>query len=448
MRRYASGDECKACEFGTYAPQALKDECFPCPAGSSTDGVIVQASTCTPCSSGKYSLGLSSNCTECVQGSYSDTGRSSCTLCPKGSFAPGVGSSSCLLCASEYGAGYSSSEGATECAFCGPDYVWAPTSKDDRNKCKLCGGTSGTFMGASCPRGRTTVQTLTVKRGYWRTSHNSTVIASCPTPEFCAGGNKSDSSICEVGHEGPFCMVCQRDYYPGVIGNCIACTEGTLGKYLVIGTLLGSVAVVTGLTVYFKPYKWITSTGWRRIRNLSKILFVFVQIMTSVPSVFDVLFPSPFKEVMDYLALPALDIDVASFLGCIQVTTYYSQTLAATLFPISLIVLIFMVYIFRLIIFTLSPSQSARLRVKCIEAALLVVYIFLPVASRIIFGCFACESLDDGRTVLVKDYSLSCETQTYKVMVVFSGIMIAVWPIGQLPYVCIFLFTKHPLLLM
>jgi len=433
---------CKPCEFGTYAPQALKDECFPCPAGSSTNNVSTKASTCTPCSSGSYSSAKSTNCIECVAGSYSDTGRPSCTLCPKGSFSPLAGSSSCLLCASEYGAGYSSSEGATECPFCGPNYVWAPTSKDDENNCKLCGGTSGTFMGASCPREQTTVQTLTVKDGYWRTSYNSTVIAPCPTPEFCVGGNNSVSSICEVGHGGPFCMVCQEDYYPGVVGNCIACAKGTLGKYLVIGALLGSIALFAGLVLYFKPYKMISDAGWRRIRNLGKILFVFVQIMTSVPSVFDVLFPSPFKEVMDYLALPALDIDVAFFLGCIQVTTYYSQTLAATLFPISLIVIIFMAYVIRLVIFTLSPTQSARLRVKCIEAALLVVYIFLPVASRIIFGCFACESLDDGRRVLVKDYSLSCETQTYKFMVVFSGVMIAVWPVGPF-FFCALLPTSR-----
>jgi hypothetical protein len=310
--------------------------------------------------------------------------------------------------------------------------VWAPTNNANSNTCKDCGGASGTFKGASCPREKTTVQTLTIKPGYWRTSLNSTVIGSCPSPEFCVGGrmNNTGSSICEVGHEGPFCMVCQENFYPGVVGNCIACTEGTLGKYLVIALLLGSVAFVAGIIVVFKPYKMISGSGWRRIRNLCKILFIFVQIMNSIPSIFDVLFPSPFKEFMSWLALPALDIDVASFLGCIQVTNYFSQTLAATLFPLSLIFLILMVYLLRVVLCARGPAQIARLRVKCIEAALLVVYVFLPVASRIIFGCFTCESFDDGSKVLVKDYSISCETQTYKFMVVFSGAMIAVWPVG------------------
>lgn len=67
---------------------------------------------------------------------------------------------------------------------------------------------------------------------------------------------------------------------------------------------------------------------------------------------------------------------------------------------------------------------------RCMGIVLLVLYIFLPVSSRVVFGIFACESFDDGTNMLVADYSLSCNDKRYMGYRVFSIAMLFVWPVG------------------
>jgi hypothetical protein len=59
-----------------------------------------------------------------------------------------------------------------------------------------------------------------------------------------------------------------------------------------------------------------------------------------------------------------------------------------------------------------------------------VLYVFLPVASRVVFGIFACETFDDGTIMLVADYSLSCSDERYMSYRFFSIAMLFVWPVG------------------
>jgi len=224
-------------------------------------------------------------------------------------------------------------------------------------------------------------------------------------------------------------MVCSLGFYPDVVDKCIPCSGKTTTDIArVFGIMCACIFSVFFLAVL--AHRSMQEVQRRRVKNILKILFVFIQTLSSLPAVFDVHFPSPYGNLINYLGLPVLDINVATIIGCIQRTNYFYQTLASTLVPFLFFFFVAVHYFFNIAWYRLPPHETSRLRTQGLGAALLVGYVFLPLASRIIFGCFACDEFDDGSVVLIKDYSLSCETRLYEFMVVFSSLMILVWPIG------------------
>ena len=173
-------------------------------------------------------------------------------------------------------------------------------------------------------------------------------------------------------------------------------------------------------------------------------MFVFLQIISAIPIIFDVNFPAPLNQLLIFLGFPALDIDIATFVGCIDYSAdYYDQIVATSILPLGLILVIGAVYAAAEKLAGEGNGDAAtRLRNQCASVSVLLVYVVLPVASRIIFGCFSCEDFDDGSRLLVADYSLSCKTSVHGIMVIFSIIMVVVWPFG-VPLVFTLLLLKH-----
>ena len=90
-----------------------------------------------------------------------------------------------------------------------------------------------------------------------------------------------------------------------------------------------------------------------------------------------------------------------------------------------------------------TSLERNLLRSRCQGAAILVVYVFLPVASRTIFGLFQCEAFDGGYKMLVADYSVSCNTDTYTLMYSFAITMLIIWPVGVPLCFSVILFSNR-----
>ena len=435
------------CELGKYAPQALSGACLECGAGSRTE-TIVGATSCTQCDAGEFSLGGVSECQTCPAGSYSPSGSDECIKCDPEFYAESAGSSVCSLCIAGFSKGFTSGAGASSCDKCLDGFVWIYNEKTETTGCVEC-GEKGALNGADCPLVGTTVDTITLKFGYWRTSASSDDIRKCRQPEFCVGGDDSED-YCEIGHTGPYCAVCLANYYPSVLGNCSECQDGTTQGYLMVGGIGLSIILIIAAVVKMKPHKRISETSYKRLKNLAKILFVFLQILCSVPVLFGVLFPNPFRNFLNVLGIPALTLPVATVMGCLFVSDYYMQLLVATLFPLAVNALVFLVYVaivalrmrraqvdkintevrIQAMTATKGPSPDLRLFNTCVAISLLVVYVFLPAASRIIFGAFYCEPFDDGGRFLASDYSIDCREEKYKTMRIFAILMTCIWPVG------------------
>lgn len=98
--------------------------------------------------------------------------------------------------------------------------------------------------------------------------------------------------------------------------------------------------------------------------------------------------PSPFSGLLSILSYLALDVPAATFLGCaFSDTDFYDQVLIVTLVPLGLVACVATAYyvIFSRLRDNGDPAKLASFRSKCEAVALVVLYIFLPIASQNIF---------------------------------------------------------------
>ena len=178
--------------FGDIAGAAA---CRQCGAGeySATSG----ASVCGKCLQGTFSAAGASNCTVCAPGSASSDGLA-CVSCKAGEYTPTDGSAACQRCETAVGSAYTSTEGSAVCNLCrGESYM------DVDGICTSCLEEFG--EGAICAEG-TTLSTLVIKPGFFRTTPDSKKVYTCTLDEVaCPGGNQTGNKLCADGYEGPLC---------------------------------------------------------------------------------------------------------------------------------------------------------------------------------------------------------------------------------------------------
>ena len=420
----ASSVNCSVCPSGRAASTGAVD-CTICSEGSYASSE--QAANCMSCAAGQYQDGTgATSCKNCVAGtSQVATAQSSCLPCNAGQFAAAEGSASCSYC----GTDLTSYEGSAGCSLCIRAFVDINDGQGSLPECEKC-GVSGGLKHAACSDEGTILSQISVDKGYWRTGPSSTDLRACLNPAYCKGGTDAEYQ-CAAGSEGPYCQLCSRDFYMNIAQECERCDGSGIGRdgLLILGLLLTTVCMVGAIA--YSCQKEMPRKAKKRINSLGKIIFVFVQLLCSIPENFGTTFPSPFSSLVGGLGVMTFDVSLEAFVGCLFETSYYTQLIVATLFPVAVVASIALLFTF--LTYRAADTAVDYKRILLVSgqgAALLVVYVFVPITSRVIFGIFNCESFDNGSSMLVADYSLSCDDSERTGMVIFAVIMVVIWPIG------------------
>jgi len=182
------GEECKACDGGTYAGEEGAEHCISCPRGQYTDTVG------------------STECTQCPQGTYTNTkGATQCDPCPAGSYNDKQGQVQCVEC----GAGHYSTLGAVQCTPC--------------------------ELGDTSPAGSTNSSACTshCSGGYMHvvTNETHTLCEECPAGSYSELG-AVNCTLCTTGtysvNGSDRCTPCPPGTYNTIDGaeNCSLCESG------------------------------------------------------------------------------------------------------------------------------------------------------------------------------------------------------------------------------
>ncbi|CAM9549196.1 unnamed protein product [Discosporangium mesarthrocarpum] len=134
--------------------------------------------------------------------------------------------------------------------------------------------------------------------------------------------------------------------------------------------------------------------------------------------------------------------------GCVLDLDFHDHLLLSTLLPIAVLTIPWLNY---LIVKRRNQDMSQealdQVSLKHVSVALLVIFRVYSSLSSTVFRTFACDKLDDGRDFLRADYRLTCDSPKHRGLMVFAGIMIVVYPVGNPVAYFVVLFRKRDLLL-
>jgi len=150
-----------------------------------------------------------------------------------------------------------------------------------------------------------------------------------------------------------------------------------------------------------------------------------------MPTVFKIDYPSGFESVIKVLRVLSLDILKAFSLDCSFNLSYFDKYLFVMLTPPLLVA----------IIIAIGQVNGQSLN-DMIGSVSLVLFLLYPSISAKTFEMFECRDLGDGTSFHTKDYTLDCNSDTYKGYEKFASLMVAVYPIGIPGVFLLFLMAR------
>lgn len=164
-------------------------------------------------------------------------------------------------------------------------------------------------------------------------------------------------------------------------------------------------------------------------------------------SVTNVTFPEVYQRFLDGVDILNFDFSWIVTTGCFFDVDFHDRLLLTTMAPLVALILLGVTY-FIAVRRNREFSEDAvqNVRHKHVSMALLVTFLVYSSVSSVVFQMFACDDLDDGKNYLRADYTIDCDSTKHRVLQIYAGLMIMLYPVG-IPalYACI-LFRNSDIL--
>lgn len=139
-----------------------------------------------------------------------------------------------------------------------------------------------------------------------------------------------------------------------------------------------------------------------------------------------------------------INVDIGFFLSssCVVRTNFYHRLMFSTISPLMILLVLMVTY--HIAKKRNQGSQRALLAVKLkhLSAGLFIAFFIYSSVSFTIFQTFVCDRFDDGVYYLRADYGLTCSGTQHGYYIVFSCVMVLVYPVG-IPVCCFWWVKKH-----
>lgn len=286
---------------------------------------------------------------------------------------------------------------------------------------------------------------LYVNPGYWRATNYSDNVLRCPYKDACKGGTNADD-LCFDEYTGAYCSICVEGYSKQSDGSCNKCNASSK---IVTPIVLASLSATIFSAICYIFVKWEKIRAYlerlvvqiaekaeeyklNSLRTKVKIMITFVQVLTLMPSVLVSAFPEDYLNVISGLNFIQLDFINLFDFGCLYDSNFHTRLLTATLGPFVLCGLALLVLLIKKVVLmnTFTPYRTPQMQKDFISAIIVITFLIFSPTSITIFEAFACEDFDDGKKLLIADYSIDCRSDAYLYYALYAGFMILVYPCG------------------
>ena len=513
-----SPDQCTPTEPGFYATTG-STEPTPCSPGMFEPNV--GSGKCEKCVAGTFQNASGETaCKECTQFSYCTEGSADPRYCPHGTEGNAPGLKSEDECTPSK-PGYWSTGG--ERVECNKGYYQPKNGAASQKDCKQCPIGSTTVRSASvsvydcvctpgyystehfncsaCPQGTdctedgVTLQSLPLRRGFYRRGPHSPEVLRCPDADAncsrgevecwqsssgCRGGSDPDTP-CMPGLVGIFCQQCNDTgalaYYTYAtaarVAGCASC-DGSLSILAAFPLFL--LVLILAVAAVWRSYDYMPKLKARlaRLTNLQlhvklKLFISFYLMLIEVKKVYHFRFP---YEVEQYIgSLTAVSSFGLPFafpvmpLECDDLGGYRAKLAIYMVTPFVLICLLFFVAAGRLIVQCIEyriiqsdplatpadrrtpPFEARKWASETLHWAtpiiLKLLFFCYPMVTSMAFQAFACYSFDDGTSWLQADFSVDCDSDDHQSTKNLAVVAIILYPVGVLVLNSLLLFRAR-----
>lgn len=170
--------------------------------------------------------------------------------------------------------------------------------------------------------------------------------------------------------------------------------------------------------------------AYATMKTKLKITVSFLQIVTKFPGQFEVDYPREFLHMCHYIAVYAsLSVSTSCWVY-IHRNVYFWQLLAKTLAPLALSGLGYTYYLTRRFLCKLSGAELKRFESSMMFWFLFFTYVIFAPCSTVVLNTFECETMASGDTFMHMDYTTQCQTYRHKLMRIYAGVFIFIYPLG------------------
>ena len=141
-------------------------------------------------------------------------------------------------------------------------------------------------------------------------------------------------------------------------------------------------------------------------------------------------YPEEYATFVSKLSFINLDIGFMLSSSCLVTTDFYDKLLLSTISPLVVLTVLAGTYSVARNRNLRSEAAMREVRYKHMSTGLFVAFLVYSSVSFTVFQTFVCEDMDDGRSYLRADYSLTCNTGTYAKYRAYAIVMVFVYPIG------------------
>ena len=143
-------------------------------------------------------------------------------------------------------------------------------------------------------------------------------------------------------------------------------------------------------------------------------------------------YPQEYEDFLSTMAVVNVDIGFLLSNACILTTNFYDRLVLATVGPLVILFACACTFIItrRRRRGRNENASEAVLKQKHLSVVLFIVFLVYSSVSFTVFQTFACDGLDDGKSYLRADYSITCYTEIYTVYQTYAILMVFVYPVG------------------
>ena len=313
---------------------------------------------------------------------------------------------------------------------------------------------------------------IEIEPKYWRRYNNSETILPClPYFNGCNGGYEAGDKSCRHGYSGILCASCIDGYYSDGV-QCIQCNNTAKHFtpiaifYLCIGGLLLVILCIYLISKNVFEYDLLAFTRESLKRFNSKIIIQLriiittYQVVGSIQYALIAQFPYLFSKLTVIVTAFYFNISVLFPFGCQYSKYNFIDTMILwTTLPMIFIVLLFLVSIveYRRKITKLKHENDTyereliydEVKNKYLFSFFFITYLILPSVTTVLFRMFICTNIDpnqenkddDYDKYLVADVRIPCYTSYHYKGVIYSCLLIIIYPIG-IPMMYLWLLSR------